>query len=67
VSSTGSTSQGSITITPLTGMVTVLLTPAATTLLGTGIYPYALWASPGTSAANLWVEGNMASQLAAVP
>lgn len=67
VSSSGSTSQGGITITPLTGVVAVSLTPAATAVLGAGVYPYGLWSSPGTSTATPWVTGNMTSKLVAVP
>lgn len=67
VSSSGTTSQGSITITPLTGVVTVSLTPAATLPLGQGVYPYALWSNPGTSTQTPWVKGNMTSDLVAVP
>lgn len=67
VISTGSTSQGSVTITPLTGVVTVVLTPAATVVLGQGVYPYALWSNPGTSTQTPWVKGNMSAELVAVP
>lgn len=67
VNSTAPTSQGSITITPLTGVVAVVLTPAATTVLSAGVYPYGLWSSAGTSTATPWVTGNMTSQLIAIP
>lgn len=67
VSSTASNSQGSITITPLAGLVTVTLTPAATSLLQDGVYPYGLWSSPGTSTATIWYDGNMTANLAALP
>jgi hypothetical protein len=61
------TSQGSITVTPLTGIVTVTLTPAATTLLGKGQRPHALWSNPGTPTAITWVAGNFTTQLVANP
>lgn len=67
VSSTAPNSQGSITITPLSGLVAVTLTPAATLLLPAGTYPYALWSSPGTSTAAPWFIGNMTSQAVALP
>lgn len=67
VSSAASSSQGSITITPLSGLVTVILTPAATSLLADGNYPYGLWSAPGTSTATIWYDGNMSASLAALP
>lgn len=54
---TTSGSQGQITVTPLTGVVTVTLTPAATSPLSKGARPYALWSNPGTTTATCWVEG----------
>ena len=67
VTSAGATAQGSVTITPLTGTVAVTLTPAATTLLADDTWPYALWSSPGTSAALAWVAGKFTSSLVAGP
>lgn len=67
VTSAGSTSQGSVTITPGTGTVVVALTPAATLLLGRSTNPYGLWSSPGTTAATEWVSGTFVTSLAAQP
>lgn len=67
VISTAPSSQGSITIAALTGLVTVVLTPAATSLLQDGVYPYGLWSAPGTSTATIWYDGHMTSSLAALP
>lgn len=68
VDSTGATSQGSITITPLTGTVYVQLTPAATLLLGRGTYAYALWANPTDPALrNCWLKDTFVTSLAAQP
>jgi hypothetical protein len=66
VTTTG-TAQGQIDVTPLTGTVTVTLTPAATTLLGTGSRPHALWSNPGTATATVWAEGRFNTQLVAGP
>src|SRR5579859_6415666 len=45
VSSSGSNAQGSVTVTPTAGIVTVNLTPAATRLLGAGERYYTLWSN----------------------
>lgn len=67
VSSSGSNTQGSITIaTPANGIVVVNLTPAATTLLGEGVRPYTLCSNPGTSTAACWVSGQFFSRLVAI-
>lgn len=65
VSSSASNAQGSITLTPTSGIVAVSLTPAATTTLGDGIYPYTLWSNPGTSTAVAWVLGSFICHLTA--
>lgn len=57
--------QGQIDVVPLTGTVTVTLTPAATTLLGQGSRPHALWSNPGTTSAVCWAEGRFNTQLVA--
>ena len=67
VTSAQSSAQGSITITPETGTVAVVLTPAATMILGQGARPYALWSGPGTDAATVWVDGTIVSRLVPVP
>lgn len=66
VSSAASNAQGSVTVTPTAGIVTVNLTPAATTLLGQGERFYTLCSNPGTSTATLWAEGVFTSKLAAI-
>lgn len=68
LSSSGSTTQGTITITPTSGIVAVNLTPAATLLLArTNIAAYALWSQPGTSTQTMWVEGEFLVQQVAGP
>lgn len=57
--------QGQIDVTPLTGTVTVTLTPAATTLLNQGSRPHTLWSNPGTTTATVWAEGRFNSALVA--
>lgn len=57
--------QGQIDVTPLTGTVTITLTPAATALLNQGSRPHALWSNPGTTTATVWVEGRFNSALVA--
>lgn len=59
--------QGYITTNTATGTVTVVLNPAATSLLGKGARPHALWSQPGTTQAVAWVEGVFNSQLVAIP
>jgi hypothetical protein len=62
---TTATAQGQIDVTPLTGTVTVTLSPVATTTLGAGSRPHALWSNPGTGTATVWVEGRFNTQLVA--
>lgn len=64
---TTASAQGQIAVTPLTGTVTVMLTPAATGPLGKGARPYCLWSNPGTTTAICWVEGVFKTQLVATP
>jgi hypothetical protein len=64
VTTTG-TAQGQIDVTPLAGTVTVTLTPAATTLLGNGSRPHALWSNPDTDTQTVWAEGRFNTQLVA--
>lgn len=59
--------QGYITVDTTTATVMVVLNPAATSLLGRGARPYALWSNPGTTTALAWVEGVFNSQLIATP
>lgn len=49
--------QGQITVDTSTGVVQVVLTPAATAVLGRGTRPYALWSNPGTTSQTCWCEG----------
>lgn len=49
--------QGQITVDASAGTVQVVLTPAATTLLGRGAKRYGLWSNPGLTSATLWCEG----------
>lgn len=62
---TAPTVQGQIDVSPAEGIVTVTLTPAATTLLGKGARPHALWSNPGTSTTVCWCEGVFNTQLVA--
>lgn len=62
---TSTTTQGYITADTTTGIVTVVLNPAATTLLGEGARPYTLWSNPDTSQELAWVTGTFTSQLIA--
>ena len=57
--------QGYITVNTVTGTVTVVLNPAATSLLGKGARPYTLWSQPGTNTAVAWVDGVFNTQLVA--
>jgi hypothetical protein len=59
--------QGYITVNTVTATVMVVLNPAATSLLGKGARPYALWSNPGTTTATAWVDGVFNSQLVASP
>jgi hypothetical protein len=65
VSSTGASAQGSITVDTVTSTVQVVLTPAATALLGRGTRPYALWMNPGLADATDLVTGTFQSALTA--
>lgn len=67
VNSGGPTSMGSITVDTAASSVLVSLTPAATTLLGQGARPYALWMDPGLTTATDLVIGTFNSALAAAP
>lgn len=67
VNSSGPTSMGSITVNTAASSVFVSLTPAATTLLGQGAHPYALWMDPGLTTATDLVIGTFNSALAAAP
>lgn len=67
VDSTTSTAQGSITVTPLTGVVFVQLKPAATRLLSRSSWPFALWSNPGTDTELIWDDGTFSTSLAAQP
>lgn len=57
------TAQGYLTVTG--NVVLVSVYPAATTLLGQGAWPYALWMNPGTTTATPIVEGTFYSGLVA--
>lgn len=61
------TAQGQIVVDLPTATVTVTLNPAATTLLGRGARPHALWSNPGTTTEVCWLAGNFNSQLVAAP
>lgn len=67
VSSAGPTSMGSIIVNTGSSSVFVSLAPAATTLLGQGARPYALWMDPGLTTATDLVIGTFNSALAAAP
>ncbi|NUP39510.1 MAG: hypothetical protein HOY76_21485 [Streptomyces sp.] len=60
-------SQGQITMDTTAKTVQVVLTPAATTLLGKGARPYALWSNPGTTTATTWCEGVFNTALVPTP
>ena len=57
--------QGQITVNTATGAVQVVLTPAATALLGKGARPYSLWSNPGQTSATAWCAGVFNTQLIA--
>lgn len=59
--------QGQITVNTAAGTVQVVLTPAATSLLGKGARPYALWSNPGTTSATTWCDGTFNTQLVPTP
>jgi hypothetical protein len=58
-------SQGYIAVTLATSTVLVVLSPAATSLLGKGARPFALWSNPNTTTATTWVDGVFNTQLVA--
>lgn len=60
-------SQGQITVNVGAGTVQVVLTPAATTLLGKGARPHALWSNPGTTTQTTWCEGIFNTSLVPTP
>ena len=60
-------SQGQITADTVARTVQVVLTPAATALLGQGARPYALWSNPGTTSATTWCEGTFTSTTVPAP
>lgn len=64
---TTATTQGQITVDTVAKTVQVVLTPAATSLLGRSARPYALWSNPGTTTATTWCTGTFNSVLAATP
>lgn len=59
--------QGWITVDTTARTVQVVLTPAATGLLGKGARPYALWSNPGTGQDTPWAAGVFNTQLVAIP
>jgi hypothetical protein len=59
--------QGQITVDTVAKTAQVVLTPAATVLLGKGARPYALWSNPGTTSATTWCEGVFNSVLVPAP
>ncbi|KIF00866.1 hypothetical protein PL81_38800 [Streptomyces sp. RSD-27] len=61
------TGQGYLTVNTLTAVVQVVLTPAATALLGTGCRPFALWMDPGLPGQTCLVEGPFYSRPASSP
>lgn len=61
------TAQGQITVDLTAKSVQVVLTPAATSLLGKGARAYALWSNPGTTTATTWCEGIFNSSLVPAP
>jgi len=59
--------QGQVIADPVARTVQVVLTPAATALLGRGSRPYALWSNPGTTSATSWCAGVFNSVLIPAP
>lgn len=60
-------SQGQITVDTDAATIQVVLTPAATALLGRGNRPYALWSNPGITSATTWAAGTFNTQLVPEP
>lgn len=67
VNSTAATTQGYITVTIATATLLVVLSPAATALLGQNAYPYAFWMNPGTPSATDLVVGTSFCVLVPLP
>jgi hypothetical protein len=61
------TAQGYLTVNAVAATVQAVLAPAATTLLGTGCRPFALWMDPGLPDQTCLVEGPFYSRLASSP
>lgn len=59
--------QGRIVVDTTARTVQVVLTPAATSLLGKGARPYALWSNPGSTSATTWCDGVFNSTLVPAP
>lgn len=60
---TAATAQGYLTVNTVAATVQVVLAPAATTLLGIGCRPFALWMNPGLPDQTCIVEGPFYSRL----
>ncbi|GAA3267783.1 hypothetical protein [Streptomyces lavendulae] len=60
---TTATAQGYLTVDMVAATIQVVLTPAATILLGTGCRPFALWMDPGQPDQTCLVEGPFYSRL----
>lgn len=67
VNSSAATTQGYITVTVATATLLVVLSPAATALLGQNAYPYSLWMNPGTTSATDLVTGTSFCVLVPLP
>lgn len=65
VNSTAATAQGAVTVTAASSTLQVVLSPAATALLGQGARPYTLWMDPGQPDATALVVGTFFSNLVA--
>jgi hypothetical protein len=61
------TSQGQIIVNTVARTVQVVLTPAATSLLGKGARAHALHSNPDTTTETTWVDGVFNSRLVAAP
>ena len=67
VNSTAASAQGYITVTVATATLLVVLSPAATALLGQNAFPYSLWMNPGTTSATDLVAGTSFCVLVPLP
>ena len=67
VNSTAATTQGYITVTVAAATLLVVLSPAATALLGQNAYPYSFWMNPGTTSATDLVTGTSFCNLVPLP